>query len=131
MADTAAAEAAESPGPVQAERGSLIALMLALVLIPAVLGSSKTIFNDGDVSWHIATGRWILAHHAIPRTDPFSFTWFGKPWVPIEWLTEAILGGAYNIAGYGGVAALVTLALMALHAIVYASASRYIRPLIA
>ena len=105
-------------------------MMLAVVLIPAVLGSSKTIFNDGDVSWHIATGQWILAHQAIPHTDPFSFTWFGKPWVPIEWFAEAILGAAYSLAGYGGVAALVTASLMALHAIVYANASRYVRPLI-
>lgn len=105
--------------------------MLAVVLIPAVLGSSKTIFDDGDVSWHIATGNWIIDHLAIPRTDPFSFTWAGKPWVPIEWLAEAIFGGAYRFAGYGGVAALVTAALMALHAIVYANGSRYVRPLAA
>jgi hypothetical protein len=131
MSDTAAAVTPQSVEPARAERGSLIALMLAVVLIPAVLGSSKTIFNDGDVSWHIATGQWILAHHAIPHTDPFSFTWFGKPWVPIEWLAEAILGAAYSLAGYGGIAALVTAALMALHAIVYANASRYVRPLIA
>jgi len=76
--------------------GSLITMMLAVVVIPAVLGSSKTIFGDGDVSWHIATGQWILAHHAIPHTDPFSFTWAGKPWVPIEWLAELIYGAAYS-----------------------------------
>ena len=113
------------------KRASLISLLLAVVLIPAVLGSSKTIFNDGDVSWHIATGQWILAHHAIPHADPFSFTWGGKAWVPIEWLSEVIFGSAYKIAAYAGVAALVTAALMALHAIVFANASRYIRALIA
>jgi hypothetical protein len=101
--------------------------MLAVVLIPAVLGSSKTIFNDGDVSWHIATGQWILHHRALPHTDPFSFTWAGKPWVPIEWLSEVIYGAAYSVAGYGGVAALVTAALMALHAVVFLNAARWIR----
>ena len=101
--------------------------MLAVVLIPAVLGSSTTIFNDGDVSWHIATGQWILHHRAIPHTDPFSFTWAGKPWVPIEWLAETIYGAAYSLAGYGGVAALVTAALMALHALVFLNAARWIR----
>jgi hypothetical protein len=115
----------------RSERGSLISLLLAVVLIPAVLGSSKTIFNDGDVSWHIATGQWILAHHAIPRVDPFSFTWEGRPWVPIEWLSEVIFAAAYKIAAYRGVAALVTAALMALHAIIFANASRHIRALIA
>ena len=130
---TAASEAAALPTQPAAspERGLLISLLLAVILIPAVLGSSKTIFNDGDVSWHIATGEWILAHHSIPRVDPFSFTWGGKPWVPIEWLAELVFAGAYKIAAYSGVAALVTMALMALHAIVFANANRFIRALIA
>ena len=102
-------------------------LLVAVLLIPAVLGSSQSIFNDGDVSWHIATGQWILDHRAIPHTDPFSFTWFGKPWVPIEWLAEMIYACAYRFSGYGGVAALVTAVLMALHAVVYLNASRWVR----
>jgi hypothetical protein len=104
-----------------------LGLLLAVLLIPAVLGSSQMIFNDGDVSWHIATGEWILGHRAIPHADPFSFTWFGKPWVPIEWLAEVIYASAYRLAGYSGVAALVTAALMALHSVVYLNASRWIR----
>src|SRR5579864_833950 len=111
---TAVSDAAALPATpttrARSERSLLISLLLAVVLIPAVLGSSKTIFNDGDVSWHIATGQWILAHHAIPRVDPFSFTWGGKAWVPIEWLSEVIIGAAYKIAAYAGVAALVTAA---------------------
>src|SRR3954447_8360895 len=102
-------------------------LLVAVLLIPAVLGSSLTIFSDGDVSWHIATGQWIIDHRAIPHTDPFSFTWYGKPWVPIEWLAEVFYAAAYRLAGYGGVAALVTAAVMALHAIVYINARRWVR----
>jgi nitrite reductase (NO-forming) len=68
-------------------RANLI-LLLVVLLIPAVLGSSQTIFNDGDVSWHIATGQWILDHRAIPVTDPFSFTWAGKPWVAFEFVAR-------------------------------------------
>ena len=109
-------------------RTSILPLFVAVLLIPAVLGSSTTIFNDGDVSWHIATGQWILDHRAIPHVDPFSFTWGGKPWVPIEWLAETFYAAAYRLAGYGGVAALVTAALIALHAVVYVNASRWIRP---
>ena len=104
-----------------------IAALVAVLLIPAALGSSATIFNDGDVSWHIATGQWILDHRAIPHTDPFSFTWAGKPWVPIEWLAEVLFAGAYTLAGYGGVAALVTAALIALHGAVYINARRWLR----
>jgi hypothetical protein len=107
-------------------------VLVGVLLLPAALGSSQTIFNDGDVSWHIATGRWILQHHALPTTDPFSFTWAGKPWVPIEWLAEVIYAIAYRIAGYGGVSALVTAALIALNGIVFFNTSRWVRyPLLA
>jgi len=103
-------------------------LLLGVLLIPAALGSSGTIFNDGDVSWHIATGQWILDHRAIPRTDPFSFTWAGRPWVPIEWLAEVLMAGAHRLAGYAGIAALATAALIALHATVYVNAARFAGP---
>lgn len=113
--------------PAGGQDRSFIAALVGVLLIPAMLGSSATIFNDGDVSWHIATGQWILDHRAIPRTDPFSFTWAGKPWVPIEWLAEVFYAAAYRLAGYGAVAALVTAALMAIHGLVYFTASRFIR----
>jgi hypothetical protein len=115
------AKAADAPAR------SYLPLLLAVLLIPAVLGSSLTIFNDGDVSWHIATGQWIIDHRAIPYTDPFSFTWAGKRWVPIEWLAEVFYAAAYRLAGYAGIAALVTAALIALHAIVFANANRWVR----
>lgn len=102
-------------------------VLVGVLLLPAALGSSQTIFNDGDVSWHIAAGQWILQHHALPRTDPFSFTWAGKPWVPIEWLAEVIYAFAYKIAGYSGVSALVTAALVALNGAVFFNAVRWIR----
>ena len=110
------------------QRPALLALLIGAILIPALLGSSATIFNDGDVSWHLATGQWILDHRAIPQTDPFSFTWAGKPWVPFEWLAEVLFAGAFRLAGYSGIAALATAALMALHAIAYFNATRFIRP---
>jgi hypothetical protein len=110
-----------------APKPSVLTLFIAILLIPAVLGSSTMIFNDGDVSWHIATGLWILDHRAIPSVDPFSFTWGGKPWVPIEWGSEVLYASAYRLAHYSGVAALVTGALIALHAVVYLNAARWIR----
>lgn len=109
-------------------RGFEIAFAIAALLIPAALGSSATIFNDGDVSWHLATGQWILDHRAIPHVDPFSFTWAGRPWVPIEWLAEVLMAAAWRLAGYSGIAALVTAALVALHAFVFLNAARFARP---
>jgi hypothetical protein len=59
-------------------------------------------FYDPDVFWHLATGRYIVEHHAIPRVDPFSFTVLGEPWRTIDWLAELALYGAYAAFGYPG-----------------------------
>jgi hypothetical protein len=113
--------------PIARRDNRLLALVVAVLLIPALLGSSQTIFNDGDVSWHIATGQWILDHRALPTADPFSFTAAGTPWVPIEWGAELLFAAAYRLAGYGGVAAMVTAALMALHAVIFVNARHWLR----
>ena len=116
------------PSDTDQRRSFYISLVVGVLLIPAMLGSSTTIFNDGDVSWHIATGEWILDNRAIPSADPFSFTWAGQPWVPIEWLAEVVMAAAYRLAGYSGIAAIATAALMALHAFVFFNATRFVRP---
>lgn len=43
---------------------------------------------DPDLGWHLRTGQWIASHGTVPRTNPFSFTRDGAPWVAHEWLTE-------------------------------------------
>lgn len=85
-----------------------------ILAVPPFIASNWSVFRDGDVSWHIAAGRWIMEHSQVPRTDPFSFTMTGKPWIPFEWGAEVVYAGAYNAAGFAGLAATVTLALMAL-----------------
>ena len=110
----------------ESKRAELLVHMVLAVLIPFVLGSSLSIFNDGDVRWHIAAGQWMLDHGAILKTDPFSFTFRGKPWVAFEWLSEVIYASAYKLSGFAGVSAIVSLALVALHVIVVTEARRHV-----
>ena len=107
---------------------SLLPLILVLA-VPFTLASSPTIFNDGDVSWHIAAGQWIVAHGAIPRTDPFSFSVTGHSWVVTEWLGDAIFGTAYRIGGYSGITGIVAAALMALNGLIFVFLRRRAGPL--
>lgn len=58
--------------------------------------------TDGDTGWHIAAGRWILEHRAVPTTDTFSYTFFGKPWLAHEWLTQVCMYLVYEYAGWSG-----------------------------
>ncbi|HEV2097896.1 MAG TPA: hypothetical protein VGR45_03100, partial [Stellaceae bacterium] len=68
------------------------------------------VLNDGDTLSHIAIGRWIIAHRAIPFDDPFSFTAHGQRWVPHEWLAEVVFAVVYDRLGWGGVVAATGLA---------------------
>ena len=66
--------------------------------------------TDPDPWWHLATGRWIVEHHAIPRVDPFSFTVAGAPWHAVDWLADLAMYGAWALGGAGGLGALTALA---------------------
>lgn len=58
--------------------------------------------SDPDTPWHLATGRYILTHHTIPTTDPFSWSMRGHPWVTQEWLFEVVLAWLVNHFRYAG-----------------------------
>src|SRR5262249_5354956 len=55
---------------------------------------------DGDFWLHLKTGDLIFRNHSIPRTDPFSFSSFGKPWVAHEWLSDLIFYVLYSHFGF-------------------------------
>ena len=88
-----------------------LALILFGLVIPFVLGSSTTLFQDGDVGWHIAAGQWMVEHLRVPFTDPFSYPAQGRPWVAHEWLSEVLMGLAYKVGGFAGVAVVMSAAL--------------------
>jgi tetratricopeptide (TPR) repeat protein len=58
--------------------------------------------GDPDTWWHLETGKRILDSREIPRTDPYSFTAVGNPWVTHEWLFEVVSYGVYSAAGLDG-----------------------------
>lgn len=69
------------------------------VFVYAFFFASKTL-SDGDFWWHLKTGEYILQKGAIPRTDFYSFTNYGKAWVAHEWLSEAIFYAIYSRLGF-------------------------------
>ncbi|HKY87026.1 MAG TPA: hypothetical protein VJL90_09720, partial [Pseudorhodoplanes sp.] len=73
---------------------------LLMALAPRLLA-------DPDTYSHIAIGRWILEHRAVPTGDPLSQTMRGEHWVAFEWLSQII----YTVAhAWGGWLAVVALA---------------------
>ena len=69
---------------------------------------------DPDIGWHIRTGELILATHSLPRTDPFSSTMQGQPWLAWEWLYDILLGILHRACGLNGVVWLCALLVAAI-----------------
>jgi hypothetical protein len=119
-----AAPALEASGPQgRAIPYDLAPPVLALAMF-ALCAVSPAVFNDGDTFSHIATGSWMVAHHAIPHADPFTSSVPGKPWTAHEWLSELALWAAWRAAGLIGVALLTGAAAASAVYIVARSASR-------
>jgi hypothetical protein len=78
-------------------------LIAGLLVFGRLLAQRMALLNDPDTYLHIAAGRWILAHGALPLHDPFSHSMPGAAWLPTEWLAEIALAAAYDFCGWGGV----------------------------
>ena len=86
---------------------SAVTLFYCLVLFHA----PQKLFRDSDTGWHIVTGEKIVTTMQLPRTDPYSFTRAGQPWVAWEWGADCLMGWAYRISGLGGLVWIFTLAI--------------------
>jgi hypothetical protein len=94
------------------------AAAFAGVAVALTLGWTGGPLSDPDVWWHVRTGRWILDHHAIPHTDPWSFTAPHGSWVPTAWLSDVLFGLASRVGGDEGLRVLrVVLAAAAVVAV--------------
>jgi hypothetical protein len=90
----------KSKSPSRLRAALYIGLSLS-ALIYAFLASLKTVV-DFDLGWQMAAGRYLLTHHAIPRTELFSYTAHGVEWIyPI--LSGAIFYLLYQVGGYASI----------------------------
>jgi hypothetical protein len=102
---------------------------LAAIAVLYVACFSPRVFIDGDTNWHVAAGRWILAHGAVPHVDPFSYTFAGKPWIAHEWLAEVMMALAYAAAGWSGLVLLVGAAAALAFALIAAELRLWLGPI--
>lgn len=89
------------------ESPRLAAALLALVCATAAFGAMAPVHNP-DLGWHLALGRWIAEHGAVPRTEPFTHTAYGAPMVAHQWLSQLLYHEVVRASG--------VLALRWLHA---------------
>jgi hypothetical protein len=72
-------------------------LPLAALIVVAAFSLRR--LDDFDTWWHLASGRWIAQHHAVPHHDVLSFTVPGNEWVNLQWLYDLLLYALWSVAG--------------------------------
>jgi hypothetical protein len=94
-------------------------VFFGLALAYAFVAGLRTV-ADFDVGWLLALGRYLVTHHAVPRTDVLSYTAYGAPWI------YPPFGGAllYLVYAVGGFAALSWLNAFACAAVVAVAVGR-------
>lgn len=70
-------------------------LLVVLLLAAAALAPIRSY----DSFWHLATGRWIFDHRALPLTDPFAIASDRVPWINGEWLFQLLARGLELLGG--------------------------------
>ena len=96
-------------------------LIIWIVLL--AFGRAKMLRDPGTL-WHTVVGEQILQTGELVRTDSFSFTCHGRPWIAQQWLGECAMALVHRLAGLDG----LMLAAVTLLAATYTTlASRFIR----
>ncbi len=97
----------------------LTAGFFAVALLACLGLFREKAFRDPGALWHVRVGEVILAD-GFPRTDPFTYTHAGTPWVPQQWLAEVLMAMTHRLAGLDGLLVLLCAGVAALHAWVFA-----------
>jgi hypothetical protein len=90
--------------------------MTLVSMLFLIIGSDRVVgpLKDPDVYWHLRDA-WQLLHtgHFI-RTDTWTFTVGGKPWLDFEWLAELPYYCAFRRFGESGLYAVMMVLLSAI-----------------
>ncbi len=93
--------------------------LATLILFVAIFVMAVREATDSDMWWHLATGRYILEHHIIPRYDVFSYTVPHHRWFTHEWLTQVAMYSLYHLGGKAALILATSATVTAAFALVY------------
>jgi hypothetical protein len=93
-------------------------LMIA-VLFVAIFAMAIRQPADTDTWWHLKSGQLMWETGSLLRTDPFSHTVAGQPWINHSWLAQLLLWPVYQALGLGGLALLLAVVVTVTFGLVY------------
>jgi hypothetical protein len=74
-------------------------LLVWLLPAAAVLFSRMPV---NDLAYQIRAGALMLEHGHVLRTDPFTFTVLGQPWLDQQWGSQLLFNLAFRTVGWSG-----------------------------
>ena len=101
--------------------------LIVLALGYAFLAGLHTV-SDLDLGWQLASGRYVVEHHQIPRVELFSYTAQGKEWIYPPF-SGAIFYLLYLAGGYSALSWLNAFACAATVAFLISSGGRFVTAL--
>ena len=90
---------------------------IALPVVASLAARLSTV----DLAYQIRAGSIILATHAVPRVDTFTFTVHGKPWLDQQWGSQLLLALWFRAGGWATLILLRAALIGATFSFVYAS----------
>ena len=72
----------------------------------AAFAATLSRLSNSDTLWHLAVGRWIITHRAIPDISRFYYSGTAGFGYDYSWLSQVFLFGAYRWIGGAGPAIL-------------------------
>ncbi|HZE76299.1 MAG TPA: hypothetical protein VE091_13370 [Gemmatimonadales bacterium] len=93
-------------------RPSLFDIVFLIWAVVVPIGFSGRLINsDGDLARHLRLGELMLHQHGLLRTDVFSHTAAGKPFLAFEWGSEVVYAAAERVGGLALVSIVAGLVL--------------------
>ena len=94
-------------------------VMCMFLLAGAIFAYCGRGIAESDIWWHMRNARALLQYHSLSRTDTYSFTAFGSPWINFEWLSELPFFLAFKAMGLRGLLLVYFTVLVLIYAVVY------------
>jgi hypothetical protein len=90
--------------------------LVVAILFVALFAMAVRAPADTDTWWHLQAGRATLERGRVLRTDIFSHTRYGSPWINHSWLSQVVLYWLFDSFSYAGLglwmAAVIVLAFL-------------------
>ena len=77
-------------------------LWFGVAVYAVLLANGNLLLDNSDTYWHIAVGKWILDHGAMPHTDIYSFTEDGRALDFVVLACAGALCSGLRVRGMGG-----------------------------